>query len=337
MVKSVDKELAALRDKLGVPPLADVISGVHHLRYLIPPGSGFPLVREYLDRTAFRLTGHYVQTRTRSQHFLLRLPDREPAIIIEETTDLAPGAVRLSAIAFTTSDPEKVQTVLARAGQAVHRDPAGLTAGPLPGLEISFSYVNATGAPWFEGDEFKPGLDVSMLNSLAPRDVNIHDRIGPVDHIAFRIRLQDLEAAATQLMRFTPFRFTDCYTVGDENAETMVFRHGDRKLAIVISYGWDESSVVWGYVAKYGPRVHHTAFYTEDLPMVEQYQRQRGIRFTTEKIIGNPARGILQIFTAPSALHDEITEYVQRFGDFTGFFDPGNVGELMASTKPYNQ
>jgi hypothetical protein len=54
-------------------------------------------------------------------------------------------------------------------------------------------------------------------------------------------------------------------------------------------------------------------------------------------MIGSKDRGILQIFTTPSPYNHEITEYIQRFQGFTGFFDKGNVGDLMKSTKDFSK
>lgn len=124
--------------------------------------------------------------------------------------------------------------------------------------------------------------------------------------------------------------------IGSENAETMTFRRGDTRPALVASYGWAEDSVVWGFVAKNGPRVHHTAFYTDDIAALVSFQREHDLPFTTPGLIGSESRGILQVFTHPLPGHGEIVEYIQRFHGFRGFFDPGNVGELMASTRPFN-
>jgi hypothetical protein len=83
--------------------------------------------------------------------------------------------------------------------------------------------------------------------------------------------------------------------------------------------------------------VHHTEFYTEDVLSVVDFQMKQQIPFTTEKMIGSKDRGILQIFSKPSLYHHEITEYIQRFHGFTGFFDKGNVADLMRSTKEFNK
>ena len=80
----------------------------------------------------------------------------------------------------------------------------------------------------------------------------------------------------------------------------MGFRWGDMKPAIVASYGWENSSVVWQYVEKYGPRVHHVAYYTQEVLEAVDFQMKQNIEFTTEKMIGSKDRGILQIFTKPS-------------------------------------
>ena len=66
--------------------------------------------------------------------------------------------------------------------------------------------------------------------------------------------------------------------------------------------------------------------------MVE-IQKARGVQFTSEDIYGSEEEGIKQIFTMPTKTTNHIIEYVQRFGDFDGFFTPSNVENLMKSTE----
>ena len=103
--------------------------------------------------------------------------------------------------------------------------------------------------------------------------------------------------------------------------------------AIVISEALSEDSVVEKYCQKYGNRVHHLAYEVTDINKVVEIQKSRGIKFTTEEIIGSEEEGIKQIFTMPTKTTNHIIEYIQRFGDFDGFFTPNNVESLMKSTE----
>ena len=45
-------------------------------------------------------------------------------------------------------------------------------------------------------------------------------------------------------------------------------------------------------------------------------------------VIGSKEEGLKQIFSSASEYSSLIIEYVQRFGDFQGFFTKGNVANL---------
>jgi len=60
--------------------------------------------------------------------------------------------------------------------------------------------------------------------------------------------------------------------------------------------------------------------------------KSRGVHFTSDGVIGSESEGIKQIFTMPTETTNHIIEYIQRFGDFDGFFTPNNVEDLMIST-----
>ncbi len=94
-----------------------------------------------------------------------------------------------------------------------------------------------------------------------------------------------------------------------------------------------EDSIVEKYVKKYGSRVHHLAYLCKDIDKVVEIQRKRGVKFTSEEIIGSEEEGIKQIFTMPTETSNQIIEYFQQFGDFDGFFTPSNISGLMLSTE----
>ena len=78
---------------------------------------------------------------------------------------------------------------------------------------------------------------------------------------------------------------------------------------------------------------HHLAYLVTDIVEVVKIQKSRGVEFTSEEIIGSEEEGIKQIFTMPTKHTNHIIEYIQRFGDFDGFFTPDNVESLMKSTE----
>ena len=134
----------------------------------------------------------------------------------------------------------------------------------------------------------------------------------------------------------TGYRFSESYLVEDQHAKTVVFRRGDTLPAIVANFGFAQDSVVSRYVAAFGPRVHHTAFSCDDIRATVISQKHDGIPFTTDQVVGDEHKGLLQILTKPSAYSGEIFEYIQRFRGFRGFFLAANVGTLMQSTQDFN-
>lgn len=334
MHKSIESELAALRDELGASPLASAFLGVHHVLYHVEPGEGISLMKDINTKTNYKLTGIFVHKKSGSVHYLMNLAGNPIGIIIEENKDIQVKYPRLIGLAFKVNDLDFTKNVLKNFKVPFAEHAMGIVSQVIPGLDDRFAYVNGEGFDWFYSTEYD---QKAIENDYRAAPSKYFDQIGGIDHIAYRIRLDGVKTAAKNLMQLTGFQFSDCYTIGAENAETMVFRWGDNKPAIVASYGWEKSAVVWQYVEKYGPRVHHTAFYTNDVLDVVDFQMKQQVQFTTEKMIGSKDRGILQIFTTPSPYSHEITEYIERFYGFTGFFDKGNVGDLMKSTKAFNE
>jgi len=117
------------------------------------------------------------------------------------------------------------------------------------------------------------------------------------------------------------------------NAITTCLKRHETLPVIVESEGLAEDSVVEKYCQKYGSRVHHLAYLVNDIKKVIEIQKSRGVKFTSEKIIGSEEEGIKHIFTLPTKATNHIIEYLQRFGDFDGFFTPDNVESLMKSTE----
>lgn len=334
MFKSIQSELAALRDQLGPSPLNSAFSGIHHVIYRVQPGHGLSLVKDYMMKTNYTLADAFVHKKSGTVHYVMQLSGNPIGILIEEQQDFSIKYPRLIGLAFKVKDLELTKNVLNNFKVPFAEHALGIVTQGIPGLDDTFTYVDGEGFDWFDSPEYdrkETGINGATASS------KYIEKIGGIDHIAYRIRLDGVKTAARNLMQLTGYQFSDCYTIGEENAETMVFRWGDAKPAIVASYGWDKSAVVWQYVEKYGPRVHHTAFYTEEVLDVVDFQMKQHIPFTTEKMIGSKDRGILQIFTTPSPFSHEITEYIERFHGFTGFFDKGNVGDLMKSTRKFNK
>ena len=85
----------------------------------------------------------------------------------------------------------------------------------------------------------------------------------------------------------------------------------------------------------YGPRLHHMAISVKD----GEYEGKENIDFVVNAItengkgflldvIGSKEQGLKQIFSNASEHSSLIIEYVQRYGNFDGFFTQENVAKL---------
>ena len=164
-------------------------------------------------------------------------------------------------------------------------------------------------------------------------DSGLKDLIIKLDHVAYRVKKGEREKAMAELANLVPYKDYKTFKVISMNAITSTLKLHDTLPVIVVSEGLTHDSVVEKYVEKYGGRIHHLAYLVKDIDEVVRIQRDRGIKFTTDYIIGSEDEGIKQIFTLPTESANHIIEYVQRFGDFDGFFTPSNVGALMKSTE----
>jgi len=331
MTHSIAGTLADLQKRVGDDTLQPVIAGVHHVAYDVRPGCGRGFASEIQSLTGYRIQGAWRDARSGDLHIRMRRLDDPIGLLIQECAADSP---RMAALGFRVSSMDRVKEYLRKSGIDYEKNEAGLRTALLSGLDCHFQYVEAPGIDWFGGGDFEP--EERILRELQAPTVPAASPIGAIDHVAFRIHGKDMIGGAELVIRLTGHDYTECFNVVQESAETIVFRRGKTKPAIVISYPYGRESVVWQYVERQGPRVHHTAFYTDNIRPAVAAQQDRGIGFTTPELIGGEDRGILQIFTQPSGFSFEITEYIERFQGFTGFFDEQSVGQLMTSTRQFS-
>ena len=89
------------------------------------------------------------------------------------------------------------------------------------------------------------------------------------------------------------------------------------------------------FARNYGPRLHHIAMAVRDgetdgrenIEHVVSQIAAQGRGFLLD-VIGSRDQGLKQIFSSASEHSSLIIEYVQRFGDFQGFFTKENVADL---------
>jgi 4-hydroxyphenylpyruvate dioxygenase-like putative hemolysin len=107
----------------------------------------------------------------------------------------------------------------------------------------------------------------------------------------------------------------------------MVFTSG-----IVPDTGGEAPGPTEKFIRNYGTRVHHIAFRTEEIENVVAALKGDSLSFLLD-LVGSQEEGLRQIFTGPSPNTMLVTEYIQRYGGFDGFFTKSNVEKLTQATE----
>jgi hypothetical protein len=189
------------------------------------------------------------------------------------------------------------------------------------------------------------------MNSKAVQErLGLTDLILPVDHLATRIYSQNREVAILEWLSLSSYYYWGSYDIADQNSSTNVtksvhFRSELNSPAKVftanntpyfVNHLERLPSPTETFVRNYGPRLHHIALAVRDgelgdgrahIDHVVDAIREQGREFLLD-VIGSREDGIKQIFSSASEHSSLIIEYVQRFGDFEGFFTRQNVAQL---------
>ncbi|MBT8440641.1 MAG: hypothetical protein HKP55_06445 [Gammaproteobacteria bacterium] len=171
----------------------------------------------------------------------------------------------------------------------------------------------------------------------------------PVDHLATRVYSQNREVAILEWLSLSSYYYWGSYDIKDQNSSTNVTKsvHFDDEIRspakvftanntpYFVNHLEQLPSPTETFVRNYGPRLHHLALavqdgYTngvENIDYVVDQIRQEGQDFLLD-VIGSKEEGLKQIFSNASEHSSLIIEYVQRFGEFKGFFTKENVAGL---------
>lgn len=184
---------------------------------------------------------------------------------------------------------------------------------------------------------------------LLQEKLRINDLILPVDHLATRVYSQNREVAILEYLSWSSYFFWGAYNIKDQNSSTNVTKsvHGvaeSRSPAKVftanntpyfVNHLEKLPSPTETFVRNYGPRLHHMALAVKDgerdgvehIDFVVNAIAEQGKGFLLD-VIGSKEQGLKQIFSNASEHSSLIIEYVQRYGDFDGFFTKENVAAL---------
>lgn len=179
--------------------------------------------------------------------------------------------------------------------------------------------------------------------------LRIHDLLLPIDHLATRVYSQNREVAILEYLSWSSYYYWGSYDIKDQNSSTNVTKsiHYPRETKspakvftanntpYFVNHLEKLPSPTETFVRNYGPRLHHIAVAVcdgerdglENIEFVVDAIRRQGKDFLLD-VIGSKEEGLKQIFSSASEHSSLIIEYVQRFGDFSGFFAKHNVAEL---------
>jgi hypothetical protein len=171
----------------------------------------------------------------------------------------------------------------------------------------------------------------------------------PIDHLATRIYSQNRETAILEWLSLSSYYYWGSYDIKDQNSSTNVTKsvHFEDEIyspakvftanntPYFVNHLGRLPSPTETFVRNYGPRLHHLAIGVHDgeqkgmenIDYVVKAIASQGKKFLLD-VIGSREEGIKQIFSGASEHSSLIIEYVQRFGDFDGFFTRQNVAEL---------
>jgi len=183
----------------------------------------------------------------------------------------------------------------------------------------------------------------------AQKELGIDAKLLPIDHLATRVYCQNREVAILEYLSMSSYYYWGSYDIQDQNSSTNVTKsvHFEREskspakvftannTPYFVNHLERLPSPTESFVRNYGPRLHHIAFSVGDgfqgevanIDFVVEAIKRKGKAFLLD-IIGSQEEGLKQIFSSASEHSSLIIEYVQRFGDFKGFFTRDNVAAL---------
>ena len=187
------------------------------------------------------------------------------------------------------------------------------------------------------GGSYRGADDRELDIGLDKPDASHLKNIGFLDHTATRVRAADRDEAILDFMRLTNFDFQFAIYVERLNSITNVARLAEGEFAMVFTSGikpyrkGEVPGPTENFINNYGTRVHHMAFSTEKIDETFEALKAGGMKFLS-KLLGSPAEGLKQTFSAHSPRTLLVNEYIHRYGGFAGFFTQSNPTELTRGT-----
>lgn len=181
------------------------------------------------------------------------------------------------------------------------------------------------------------------------KQLDISDLILPIDHLATRVYCQNREAALLEYMALSSYYYWGSYDITDQNSSTNVCKSvrptpesfspakvfTANNLPYCVNHLDRLPSPTETFVRNFGARLHHIALSVKDgerggkenIEFLVDAIANQGQGFLLD-VVGSRAEGLKQVFSTASPFSALIIEYVQRYGDFQGFFTRENVALL---------
>jgi hypothetical protein len=222
-----------------------------------------------------------------------------------------------------------------------------LTSSPIESENFSFIQTvpsrftgNSLGFIEWHGKDrrYVPQRGTSISPDIAKPAYRHLKNISVLDHTATRVRAQDRTDAILEFVALTNYHYDFAVHVKSLNSITSVARRNHDDFAMVFTSGITrftnegESGPTEKFIQNYGTRVHHMAFRTIDIEATVETLKKDGMAFLLD-LVGSESEGLRQIFSEPSQNTLIVNEYIQRYGDFDGFFTRNNVERLTQATE----
>jgi hypothetical protein len=192
---------------------------------------------------------------------------------------------------------------------------------------------------WYGKDRiYIPQRGSSIAPDIAKPAYRHLKNISVLDHTATRVRAQDRDAAILEFVTLTNYHYDFAVHVKSLNSITSVARRDPDDFAMVFTSGITrftndaESGPTEKFIQNYGTRVHHMAFRTKNIEATVETLKKDGMAFLLD-LVGSENEGLRQIFSEPSQNTLIVNEYIQRYGNFDGFFTRSNVERLTKATE----
>lgn len=310
-----------------------------------------PAVSELLGRTGFDVSDAFADSRFRtvvlsaenSADLLVRcrLESINPFISVPggPKSKKLPNT-RLESFFFETPDIERYMDIQRERG-VVFLDCEQVRDGNMSSAQTIPSAYTGLSIGVIEGsreDGYRTSGSRDLDLSLSKPASGHLKNIGLLDHTATRVRAKDRDAAIIEFMELTGYDFEFAIYVRIFNSITNVARMKGKEFAMVFTSGivpddgGDAAGPTEKFIRNYGTRVHHMALRTERIQETYGKLLEDGQEFMIE-LVGSPEDGLRQTFSEPSPNTMLVTELIERYGDFRGFFTRSNVTELTGATE----